>query len=240
MKNRTVLGIICIVLAVAVTFVISPMVSKVSEKKTEVYRFAADISLGAQIKEKDIEKVKVPGSALPEKVIKTDKEIIGKYVTADVFKGDYLTESKISDTANSSRDVFASLKGDKVAMSITINSFAGGLSGKIQNGDIVSIYVTDKDKKTEVPPMLKYVKVITTTTSDGIDENEVVKNEDGSYDLPKTVTVLVSVDQAKALAGYEQNCEMHLALVYRGDEASANKFLQAQDDYLKKAANNNG
>lgn len=75
----------------------------------------------------------------------------------------------------------ASLKGDKVAMSITINSFAGGLSGKLENGDIVSIYVTDNDSHTEVPASLKYVKVITTTTSGGIDENDVVENEDGSF-----------------------------------------------------------
>lgn len=99
----------------------------------------------------------------------------------------------------------ASLKGDRVAMSITINSFAGGLSGKLQNGDIVSIYVTDKDNHTEVPASLKYVKVITTTTSGGIDENDVVENEDGSFELPTTITVLVSVEQAKILVVIQNN-----------------------------------
>ena len=173
--------------------------------------------------------MKISNSALPDKVVKNKTAVVGKYATADLFKGDFATENKVTDNANTASDVMASLKGNKVAMSITINSFAGGLSGKLQNGDVVSICVTDKDNKTEIPAELKYVKVITTTTSGGIDENDVVENEDGSFDLPTTITVLVSVEQARILANYEKNAAMHIVLVYRGDDASAEKFLKAQD-----------
>lgn len=234
MKNRTAIGIVCIVLAVAVTFVVSPIVNNISDKKTEVVRFVADVSHGTEIKDTDIEVVKISNSALHEKVIKDKSAVVGKFATADIFKGDFATESKITDNANTANDVMASLKGDKVAMSITINSFAGGLSGKLENGDIVSVYVTDKDNNTEVPSALKYVKVITTTTSGGIDENDVVENEDGSFELPTTITVLVSVEQAKILANYEESATMHVALVYRGDDATAEKFLKAQDEYFSK------
>jgi len=234
MKNRTAIGIVCIIFAVAVTFVVSPLVNNISDKKTEVVRFVADVSHGTEIKDTDVELVKISNSALPEKVIKDKKTVVGKYATADIFKGDFATENKVTDNANTANDVLASLKGDKVAMSITINSFAGGLSGKLENGDIVSIYVTDKEDKTEVPAALKYVKVITTTTSGGIDENDVIENEDGSFELPTTITVLVSVEQAKILANYEESAVMHVALVYRGDDATADKFLKVQDDYLAK------
>ena len=234
MKNRTAIGIVCIILAVAVTFVVSPLVNNISDKKTEVVRFTADVSHGTEIKDTDIELVEISNSALPEKVIKDKNAVVGKYATTDIFKGDFATESKVTDNANTAADIMASLKGDKVAMSITINSFAGGLSGKLENGDIVSIYVTNKDDETENPAALKYVKVITTTTSGGIDENDVVENEDGSFELPTTITVLVSVEQAKILANYEESATMHVALVYRGDDATANKFLKAQDDYFAK------
>lgn len=233
MKNRTVIGIVCIILAVAVTFVVSPIVNKVSDQKTEVVRFVNDVSHGTQIKETDIEIVKVSTSALPEKIIKTKDAVVDKYVTADIFKGDFATESKITDNANTANDVLASLKGDKVAMSITITSFAGGLSGKLQNGDIVSIYVTDKNNNTTVPPELKYVKVITTTTSGGVDENEVKPNEDGSFDLPNTITVLVSTSQAQKLANYEKIGDIHIALVFRGDSNTAEKYIEKQDQYVK-------
>ena len=234
MKNRTAIGIVCIILAVAVTFVVSPLVNNISDKKTEVVRFTADVSHGTEIKDTDIELVEISNSALPEKVIKDKNSVVGKYATTDIFKGDFATESKVTDNANTASDIMASLKGDKVAMSITINSFAGGLSGKLENGDIVSIYVTNKDDETENPASLKYVRVITTTTSGGIDENDVVENEDGSFELPTTITVLVSVEQAKILANYEESATMHVALVYRGDDATANKFLKAQDDYFTK------
>ena len=234
MKNRTAIGIVCIILAVAVTFVVSPLVNNISDKKTEVVRFTADVSHGTEIKDTDIELVEISNSALPEKVIKDKNSVVGKYATTDIFKGDFATESKVTENANTAADIMASLKGDKVAMSITINSFAGGLSGKLENGDIVSIYVTNKDDETENPAALKYVKVITTTTSGGIDENDVVENEDGSFELPTTITVLVSVEQAKILANYEESATMHVALVYRGDDATANKFLKAQDDYFAK------
>lgn len=240
MKNRTAIGIVCIVLAVAVTFVVSPIVNNISDKKTEVVRFTADVSHGTEIKDTDVEVVKISNSALPEKAIKDKTAVVGKFATADIFKGDFATESKITDNTNTANDVMASLKGDKVAMSITINSFAGGLLGKLENGDIVSIYVTDKDNNTEVPAALKYVKVITTTTSGGIDENDVVENEDGSFELPTTITVLVSVEQAKILVNYEESATMHVAFVYRGDDATAEKFLKAQDDYFTKKSVSEG
>lgn len=241
MKNRTVIGIVCVILAVAVTFVVSPFVSKMADKKTEVVRFVTEVSHGTEIKNTDVELVEISNSALPENTIKDIKSVVGKYATADIFKGDFATESKVTDNANTANDIMASLKGDKVAMSITINTFAGGLSGKLQNGDIVSICVTDKENNTSIPTELKYVKVITTTTSGGVDENDVIENEDGSFELPSTITVLVSTKQAKVLANYEQSADMHVALVYRGDDANAEKFLAAQDKALEKSeATTNG
>lgn len=245
MKNRTLIGIVCIILAVAVTFLVSPLVNRVSEQKTGVIRFTKDISHGSKIAETDIEIVKLSKNSVPEKALKTKDAVVGKYAKADLFKGDLATEIKITDDENSVENIFGSLNGDKVAMSITINTFAGGLSGKLENGDIVSVYVTDKEGETKVPAELKYVKVITTTTSGGIDETEVVPNEDGSFELPSTITLLVSVKQATVLANYEEGASMHIALVYRGEPEKAQKFLDKQDKFLetktdKEGDDNNG
>lgn len=40
MKNRTAIGIVCIILAVAITFGISPLVNKMTEGKTQVVVFS--------------------------------------------------------------------------------------------------------------------------------------------------------------------------------------------------------
>lgn len=234
MKNRTFIGIICIVLAVVTTFVVSPMVNKMSEGKTEVVRFTSYLSQGAQITEDDVELVNLTKSSLPESFVSDLSEVVGKYANSDLYKGDIVSPAKITADANSAVNILGALSGDKVAMSVTIQSFAGGLSGKLQNGDIVSIYVTDDEGVTKVPASLKYVRVITTTTAGGVDENEVAPNEDGTFDLPETITVLVSVAQAQELANYEEKATMHVALVYRGDEKEAQKFVDKQDKYLKE------
>lgn len=240
MKNRTAIGIVCIILAVAVTFIVSPFVNKISEQKVEVFRFTKDISQGTQITDADFEIAEILKANVPANAITKKDKVIGKYASTDILIGDYATSARLTADANSASHILGSLNGDKVAMSITINSFAGGLSGKLENGDIVSIYVTDKDGETTVPGELKYVKVITTTTAGGIDEAEVVPNEDGSFELPTTITVLVSVKQASILANYEENASMHVALVYRGDDAKAQQFLDAEDKFLATAKPANG
>ena len=236
MKNRTFIGVICIVLAVLTTFVVSPMVNKMSEGKAAVVRFTKDIAQGAQITEDDIEVVNLTKSSLPENFIPDKTSVIGMFANAELYKGDIVTDAKLTADANASINILGALTGDKVAMSVTIASFARGLSAKLQNGDIVSFYVTDKEGNTTIPASLKYVRVITTTTAGGVDENEVEPNEDGTFDLPTTITVLVSVSQAQELANYEENAKMHVALVYRGDEETAKKFLDKQDQYLKNNA----
>lgn len=100
----------------------------------------------------------------------------------------------------------------------------------------MSILVTDKNTgNTNIPAELKYVKIITTTTAGGVDKDSVVKNDDGTYELPSTITVLVNTEQAKLLAKYEENSGLQAALVYRGNSETANKFLATQDEYLKNA-----
>lgn len=88
MKNRTLIGIVCIILAVVITFGVSPMINKMTEGKTEVVSFAKNVSQGAAITDDDIQTFKIAKSALPEKAIKDKSEVIGKYANSDLYKGD--------------------------------------------------------------------------------------------------------------------------------------------------------
>ena len=85
-----------------------------------------------------------------------------------------------------------------------------------------------------------FVKVITATTSKGTDSDKLAPKNDGTADLPATVTLLVNPTQAKLLALYEQTSKIHLTLVYRGSKENADKFLQAQDKILEKEVKANG
>lgn len=236
MKNRTVLGIICIILAIATVFLVSPIVNRMTNGETTVIRLAEDVKQGTKITAKQIEAVEVKASTVPAKILTSTKDIIGKYASTDLFAGDYFTKTKLSGEANTADDIFSGLNGSKVAVSFTIDTFAAGLSGKLYNGDIISILIYDKEvdkEKAFIPPELKYVQVITTTTDAGVDKDAVKEKEDGTTDLPSTVTVLVNTEQAKLISKYEGEATMQAALVYHGKKDKAQQFIDKQDGYFK-------
>ena len=123
----------------------------------------------------------------------------------------------------------------KQAISVTIKSFATGLSGKLQSGDIVSVIVADypEDGETTIPAELQYVEIISVTASTGYDANTDEAKGD-EKELPSTVTFLVLPEQAKVLAELEQVAKLHLALVYRGTADGAKQFIEAQDELIEE------
>lgn len=234
MKNRTIIGIICMVIAVIITFVAAPLVNRLSGDSVTAVRLSKDIKQGSEIREEHLEDVKVKKNTLPSGIVTDKSNIIGKYAVSQLYAGDYLTEAKLSGNSNTASDMLSSLDGSKAAVSITIDTFAAGLSGKLQNGDIISLIVVDKNtKEAFIPSEFKYVKVITTTTSGGIDQDDIVKNDDGSYEIPSTITVIANTEQTKLLAKYETDYILQTALVYRGTNENADKFLAKQDEYFK-------
>lgn len=237
MKNRTVIGIVCIVLALAVTFGVAPLVNKLADSRIEIVRLTKNVTQGHMIAETDIEMITVGAYNLPTEVITKKEAAVGMFAACDLKAGDYLLPEKISTDADSAADVFRTLDGNKQAISITIQTFAAGLSAKLQNGDIVSLVVYTNDSgKAVIPSALTYLKVITSTTADGYDKDELTPNEDGTYELPTTLTLLVNPVQATLLTECENEGRIHAALVYRGEAETAKKFLDAQDEYFKRLA----
>ena len=226
--NRTVIGIICVILALLITFGVAPLVNRFTEQKVDVVRVKNNIPRGHEITVSDLEIAKVGSYNLPSGVIKDGNSVLGKFATTDLCAGDYLFASKLTANSNRAEDVLLSLDGKKVAISVNIGNFAQGLSNKLENGDIISAIIYDKDMYASYTPAeLKYLRVITTTTSEGMDKNEA---EAGSK--AATVTLLVTPEQAELLAQYNSVTTIHFSLVYRGNAETANRYIQAQDDYL--------
>ena len=226
--SRSFIGILCIVLALIVCFGAAPIINRVSDEKTEIVRMRNTVLKGTQLTENDIEVVSVGAFNLYEGVIKDKSEVIGKYVTGDMYKGEYILKEHITSDIHTANDILGSLNGEKKAISITIGSFALGLSGKLETGDIISVIVYDtKEGYAHTPPELRYVRVITSTTSQGIDKADRTDNTQ-----PVTVTVLVNQKQAELLAEYEKTSSMHFTLEYRGDMTTAQRFLNMQEEYF--------
>ena len=233
-RNRTVIGVLCILLALIICFGVTPLFSRSASEKTEIVRVTKDIKEGDEITAEMVQTVEVGAYNLPQNLMTDKKEVVGKYATADLVAGDYILSSKLSAVPAAENAYLYNLDGKKQAISVTIKSFATGLSGKLESGDIVTVIVADYQGKgeTAIPPELQYVEVISVTASSGYDANtgEVVDEKE----LPSTVTLLVTTEQAKVLAELEQDSELHLALVYRGTPENAAKFIAAQDALIEE------
>lgn len=234
MKKRTIVGLLCVALALVVSFVLAPRLYQQQTRTVSVVQLARNVGQGTVLAESDVKLVDIPASAIPDGALTDPAQAVGQYTTAALFAGDTVTSAKVSrESSLQSEDVLATLDGSKVAVSITIDSFAAGLSGKLKNGDIISLIVTGNNGlETVIPKSLTYVPVITTTTSGGVDTDAVAQNEDGSYTLPSTITVLVTPAQAVELAQYDSNATLHAALVYRGDAQTAQTYLDQQEEML--------
>ena len=234
-KNRTVLGIFCIAVSLLICFAITPLVNAGLSKKVTIVRFNQRVQEGEQITKNMVDVVEVGNNNLPENVVRNLADVEGKYLTATVYAGDYILTDKISEEPSAENKYLYNLNGEKQAMSITINTFAEGLSGKLKSGDIVSVIAPDYlgSGETVIPAELKYVEVIAVTAKSGYDANtEEQRTEEEEKELPSTVTILVRPEQSRLLARLEAEGEIHLSLVFRGEAEKALEFIKAQDQVL--------
>ncbi|MDE6052293.1 MAG: Flp pilus assembly protein CpaB, partial [Lachnospiraceae bacterium] len=230
-KNRMVLGITCIVISLIICFALTPLINMGLSKKTTVVRMKQNVLEGEQLTRNMLEEVEVGNYNMPENVFHSMSEVEGLYLTAYVCAGDYLFPAKVSAEAGLENTYLYHLNGEKQAMSITIDKFAQGLSGKLKSGDIVSVIAPDYQgsRETVIPQELRYVEVIAVTANSGYDANLEDGRDKDEKELPSTVTLLVKPEQSEILAGLEAEGTIHLSLVYRGTKENATKFIEAQD-----------
>ncbi len=185
-----------------------------------------------------LETVTVGAYNLPADIIAAQSDIAGKYAIADLQSGDYILAGKLSGEPLAEFEYLSTLDGTRQAVSVTIKSFAAGLSGKLEAGDIVTLIAADYGdrRETALRPELQYLYVLAVTTGSGNDKEyesaDRRTERDDERELPSTLTVLARPEQALLLADLEAKGRLHAALVYRGARAEAQKFLDAQDAFL--------
>lgn len=235
-KNRMVLGITCIVISLLICFALTPLINMGLSKKTTVVRMKQNVLEGEQLTRSMLEEIEVGNYNMPENVFHSISEVEGLYLAASVCAGDYLFPAKVSAEAGLENTYLYHLNGEKQAMSITIDKFAQGLSGKLKSGDIVTVIAPDYQgsRETVIPQELRYVEVIAVTANSGYDANLEDGRDEEEKELPSTVTLLVRPEQSQILAGLEAEGTIHLSLVYRGTAQNAAKFIEAQDLILEE------
>lgn len=236
MKNRTLIGFACIVLAAIVVFVISPIIMAKQTATVTAVKVTSDIRQASEITADMVTYVELNQDSVPKGAITNVDDVVGKYATSKLFANDIVTESKIQDSILSTDDAFRSMGDGKVAISVSLGGFAEILSGKLQAGDIITLLISDSGgSRYTVVPELQYLEILATTTAEGQD----VENVEGEeYVAASTATFIVTPEQARMLA-YYNNVSKHITLVCRGDDAEKQKYLDIQNEILQGSTNNN-
>ena len=95
LKNRTVLGVLCIVLSLIICFAVTPLFNKAMSEKTEIVRVVKPISVGEEITSDMVKTIEVGSYNLPDDVVKHSDTVVGAFASADLAPGDYIMTSKI-------------------------------------------------------------------------------------------------------------------------------------------------
>lgn len=241
-KNKKKVGITLIVLSLLVMLVVSPLLNYFTSTEQAVTVIATqDIPKGTLIEDKMLAKVEVPAAALLPIHLRGQEQAAGQYAKTDIAKDEMISTPKLSETTPFDDSYLYKLPEDKKAMSVTISSLAAGLSGKLRQGDIITLYANldtkeDKEDYTAILlPELTYLEVLAVTNADGYDITRAVEQSELEDALSATVTVAVDDLQAAKLAGLEVNGKVYAALVTRGDKERAVQLLSVQDNYLQQA-----
>lgn len=244
-KKRTlILGIQIVLLIVTVLAFMTYTKNEV--KPHDAYVFSRNLSVNEEVTATDVKKISVPTSALTTDFALDPNEIVGKFVTTDVFADNYIYNAQLTDEGNI--DPFKSMdlsKYRKISLPI---SYVDGFGGDIKRGDKVDLVFTGAGKSKDATgsetefqyskAFLQDVLVYSVTTDDGmayVDRStqtaeETTNGQSGSEITTQSstgelavVTIAVTLDQAEEItARMEQG---KIRLVARFDQNQSYETL---------------
>ena len=194
-KNKFVIGIFCLILALVVVVMVMP---KNTGKTVDVIKLNNTVDANTQITDNMVRKVTIPEDANVSGAITEKEKVVGKYTTTQIYKDDFIVDGKLSDSPTNS-NLYALNDGEE-AISITVKDLASCVTGKLIEGDVVSIYYYDTtEKKVIENPLLKYVEVLATSNSSGVDVSTAAMDENQDDNSPTTLTLKVAENKLKLL-----------------------------------------
>lgn len=228
-KNRYVIFALCLILAGVIAFVIVPKSNKSMAELVDVVKVTRQIEKNTQITEDMLEIKQLPKQAVTENTITDKKKIIGKVASVQLLPEDNLVMQKFTDISSVSDKALYEMDGSEIlAISVTVDSLASSVSGKIMPGDVVSVYgFLNETKMLSEYTDLQYVEVIGVSNSSA--EELSTRNADSETDssdkvIPSTVTLSVNRNQAQELVALENTSNIHIVFVGRGE--ISRKLLQ--------------
>lgn len=228
-KNRYVIFALCLILAGVIAFVIVPKSNRNMAESVDVVKVTKQIEKNTQITEDMLEIKHMPKQAVTQNTITDKKQIVGKVSNVQLLPEDNLVMQKFTEVGTETdKALYEMDNSEQLAISITLANLASSVSGKIQPGDVVSVYgFINETKQLADYTDLQYIEVIGVSNSSA--EELSTRNSDSETDssdkvVPATVTLSVNRNQAQELVVLENASSIHIVFVGRGE--ISRKLLQ--------------
>ena len=228
-KNRYVIFALCLILAGVIAFVIVPKSNRNMAESVDVVKVTKQIEKNTQITEDMLEIKQMPKQAVTKNTVTDKKQIVGKVSNVQLLPEDNLVMQKFTDVGTETdKALYEMDNSEQLAISVTLANLASSVSGKIQPGDVVSVYgFINETKQLADYTDLQYIEVIGVSNSSA--EELSTRNSDSETDssdkvVPATVTLSVNRNQAQELVVLENTSSIHIVFVGRGE--ISRKLLQ--------------
>lgn len=202
----------------------------------DVYVFTRDMKVNTEINPEDVQKITIPAKAVSDDFVRDIKKIIGKHVSTDVFKGQFVYKKQL--IKKEEIDPFKSMDLTKLRKISLPISYVEGFGGNIKRGDRVDlVFVGEGAKETEQGDQkfryskvfLQDVYVYNVTTSDGykyIDKTESTPDKKGeeistssSSGELAVITLAVTLEQAEEIAARMSSGQIRLLARFEDSES---------------------
>ena len=234
-KNRIVIGIFCLALALIVGFVAVPVINNLTSQTIEVVRVKQDVGMGVQLTEEMLEVVEVGKINLPENTALKTSDVVGLYATTDMKTSDMITGAKVTDKLTLPENKIRQMKSNERLVTIKIS---GTVLDRLLPNDVVGIYTYNKNGECVVVPELENISVVSMSTSEGVHIlYSEQKASDGSSLVAERITFILNDVQARRLLTLSKSNNFSILLACRSDnEEEIKTRLNKQAQYFEKSS----
>lgn len=224
-KSKAFLGAVCLVLAAAIAFLLLPGFYASQSATVTVVRLAQEVPAGTVITSDMLTITEVGAYGLPEKIVTSEDEAVGKVAAETLYTGEMLWQERLlseEDYLASEEARTKELSTGICLVTLELPSTSSGIAGVLRAGYIVDVYecTANEDASYSITKCLSSMYVYDVLNSNleslnDLDEkqNAATAEDETSYDLkPVYVVFRCTEDQAQTLIRLEQAESLYLTL----------------------------
>ena len=236
LKNKLFIALLCLLLTAGFSFVLLPKMNEKTREVVKVVHVTKAVPAKTEITADLLKIVEVGAYGQPADVITNPDAVIGSFAAVDLIPTDTLTPGKfIAPDDQVDGDLYSLERREQIAVTVSLKSLAASMAGKLQAGDVVSVYAVmpgptgSSDTDIVMFPELELIEVLSVSNVKAADteqkKQELEKQKEESTGvmstkeeeaIPAVITLAVDSLQAQRLIQIEASGNIHLALVGRG------------------------